>query len=1780
MNGDGFPDVVSTDKVTYTNPRGGQGCLQSDGSTPACEGAGVDAVNMDTTLAISGGFSGSPVSVKGNVHGVTNSTQGSSSSKGGSTSTDEYGAGIGAGADISASFGSPNTADPNWDENKVSSDSSKIPGKPLTKDPDVATQRTLADVNGDGLPDKIQASPAGIQVWFNLGYRFAATPVPWSTGGFSSNEGYAGGFQFGLGFSGWNKDFSGGVSRNASINFPRFSWTDVDGDGILDALHRDDRDGSVKLAYGTGTGLGPEVDLGAADAPDFRLAGEIKVPIKGQVRQDQSVGYGVGADVTVAFGPLCIALCYLIVNPGAHFENSLSVSDVSLEDVNGDGSADSVQRVAASAGSHQEKLSVQLNAKRRTGLLKQVTNPLHGKFVLDYRRDGNSIAHPDSLWNLASVTVDDGRDGDGQMDGADTSTTAFRYAGLRYDFLHREGAGYATVDTAELDANGDAARVTRDEYANTDVFDAGQLKGTTLYAGPVEAGRVVQRTTNTWTVVEGASGLPFDRSKLSTDEQYSMWVRPAITRTDHELYDVTTGALGQTTRVEYTLDSFGDPTTIVDRGLVSDPGDDITATITYSDCAQSTDDATLLARCGSQGSQQGLPAFWRTSTCPTWVHTPATMKVEDAAGTVLRYRDGAQALCDNNSVTLLRQLISGPIGGDDYAETNLYYDSYGSYDRIVYPLGSNGTRYAVEYVYDDVNAANVAQVTDYELTPDDADTFIDEGPGAITFAAPSRRGVTTTSTFDGPSGRVASTMNGTPPANPGDPAPPTTSYTYDALGRTETVTAPDGGTVTYAYHPTDGDYAHATAEHEDAVNGGHIDTVAFADGLGRVTQQKREATFFSAADAAPTAGFAVTGGIAYDELGRDVREYQPRRQGSGSLTKYDPIPTTARATVNVFDVLDRVTSSTAPGARTTTTAYTFGADESTVETETDPRLRQTVTTSDARENVVAVADIAVGKPAVTTTYGYTRLGELTTVTSGGRTQTTNSYDLLGRRLSTETADGGKVVYGFDAAGNQVTSASSVQRAAKTQTTYGYSFGHLVSVDYADSTPGVKLAWGGYDGVKVAAQDSGRLVGVHDGARIQSFAYDVNGQVATEGDTMVDNHWKQGQITTRTTHDYLGRLRTVTYPDQETVSYGYDSGGLLKSLRGAKNCTDLGTLVAGITATQTTVTVKETALVSPPSVPFTFRIGSEQLRATARSVGADGIATYTVERGINGTPDAPTAAPHAAGSALVSDAVLTCDYRYVDRLEYDEYGSVAFQELGNANRVQRVHDDDTRALSRVFADAPAQGSVQAGTLTAGAGASATTLTVREGFTAPPLPFVATVGSESVRVTDRTATATAGVFTWTVKRAQGSTTAAAQATGSAVQVARVQQNLTYAYDKVGNVTDHVNDLPADVTSLFGGASRQHYEYDGYYRVQSATGSWDTAPSTRRTYALTLGYDPVTGNLSNKTQRVEDRNPTCTKKCRVDTQEETTYTWDPIAYSSAGPHQASSLGGQTYSYDLDGNVTSISSRDNLREMTWDSAGRMTMIVDRPNGRGGKPTYYTYDYQGRRAIEDKEQGRSWFVNPWVTVRNGTMWKNIWAGDTRVGTKFTEANTYESKVYYFQTDLQGSTNVVSDRVGKMFQHQEYLPGGEVWVKEDSTIFRTPYQALGTYYDEDHGLSDLGQRWRDPRTQAFYGVDPEVFSDPWSQLTDPTSVRAYTFAADNPLANGDPDGAAWNTLNKSAAQISELSRTLQADGNLGSATSGPASSTTSSSTEGSRGRSPSPSSSRPAPGRSSSRSGT
>ena len=150
--------------------------------------------------------------------------------------------------------------------------------------------------------------------------------------------------------------------------------------------------------------------------------------------------------------------------------------------------------------------------------------------------------------------------------------------------------------------------------------------------------------------------------------------------------------------------------------------------------------------------------------------------------------------------------------------------------------------------------------------------------------------------------------------------------------------------------------------------------------------------------------------------------------------------------------------------------------------------------------------------------------------------------------------------------------------------------------------------------------------------------------------------------------------------------------------------------------------------------------------------------------------------------------------------------------------------------------------------------------------------------------------------------------------------------------------------------------------------------------------------------------------------------------------------------------------------------------------------------------------------------MRNGSVpWKSVWADDDRLATKRSfggsEGGDYEHQQYYLHNDLQGSTNVVTDDTGKVFEHWEYFPGGEPWIREDSNVHRTPWLYGGGYLDEVRELVNFGARWYEPREGMFYSPGPDAAATTRRRpSTTRRSCRRTPTPGSSPISYVDPDG--------------------------------------------------------------------
>ena len=1036
LNGDRFPDIVSNGKVQYSTQNGG---LES--SSKAVPGLG--SPRDSDASATNFGVGGSPAHFAANGRGEID-TADQAPVRGNKTGSQLTPLGL----QVQAGLGE-GTSKPKSD---------------------------LLDVNGDGLPDRVTRNGAQLMVALNLGYGFAAAE-PWGTAVINDGASENGTIGANLGFNDGIYGFGGGLSLTKNKSLTRENLDDVNGDGLADRV-LPGGSGGMRVGLNTGNGFAAPVDWAGA--------------LNGACKDDTSVGLadldwdnarlcsgstslGAGAYFTIGIGPLCGPGCYVILNPGADGDQSMARDEASLRDLDGDGYADHL------ASSDDGSLTVARNRTGRTNLLKSVSRPLGASFALEYTRDGNTSANPNSRWVLTKVSVDDGH----ASDGTD-SVTAYTYSGGVYSRLEREFYGYAQVTEAQLDTahNDDVYRSTVQDFRVDSFYTHGLLARERLYRSD---GAPMTDTQNTYVLRDVTTGVePADGASTSAP------IFPMLTRTDERFHEARATALKTTATVNHYTD-FGDIDVRTESGDTGS-ADDVIARISYTSC----------------------PA--------TGVRTANSITV-NGGGTPMRRRESTVD-CATGNVTQVRQYLAD----GSAAVTDISYTGDGNILKVTDPGNAGGQRGWLSYDYDAATGTQVAKITD-------------------------NFGLTSTATHDL---RFGSVLTQTDTNNNA------TTYAYDEFGRATSFTGPyeqGSGTPTirFEYHP-EAATPWAITRHLDKFRSATdtIDTVVFIDGLGRTLQTKKDATVHTGVASAAQDVMTVSGRITYDAFGRQVTQRYPVTEPLGTAgvlnTHYD----TVTATLSAYDVLDRVVAVVYPDRTKTTTDYSFGSDRAGAiqfqQIVTDPNGNKKVYYRDVRQELVSLKEFHTptngAQQTIWTSYGYDPLGQLVTVADDKDNVTRQSFDMLGRRTVIDNPDAGKTTTSYDLASNPVAKVTANLAATSQQVTYGYDVDRLVSISYP-RFPANNVTYS-YGAPGASDNRAGRITHVTDQAGSEDRYYGKLGETTKEVRTVVGFTGSSPKTyTTSYVYDTFGRQQSMAYPDGETLTYRYDSGGMVQAASGVK-----------------------------------------------------------------------------------------------------------------------------------------------------------------------------------------------------------------------------------------------------------------------------------------------------------------------------------------------------------------------------------------------------------------------------------------------------------------------------------------------------------------------------------------------------------------------------------------------------------------------------------------------------
>jgi RHS repeat-associated protein len=304
----------------------------------------------------------------------------------------------------------------------------------------------------------------------------------------------------------------------------------------------------------------------------------------------------------------------------------------------------------------------------------------------------------------------------------------------------------------------------------------------------------------------------------------------------------------------------------------------------------------------------------------------------------------------------------------------------------------------------------------------------------------------------------------------------------------------------------------------------------------------------------------------------------------------------------------------------------------------------------------------------------------------------------------------------------------------------------------------------------------------------------------------------------------------------------------------------------------------------------------------------------------------------------------------------------------------------------------------------------------------------------------------------------------------------QDINYQYDAVGNIKTFTDDIAGE-TSTYG--------YDSLDRLTS----W-TLGGTTETY----GYNATTGNLETKAG--------------------TTLTYADTAHE----HAATSAGGNTYTYDANGNqITRVIGADTFN-LSYDAENRLVKVIKNST----TIATFVYDGDGKRVRATENGTLTKFIGGHYQVTGSEITKYYFAGASRIAMRKYDA-PIEMKVEYLLGDHLGSTSITTDSTGAKVSEMRYKPWGEVrysWTSStsiplDYSLADYTFTGQYSYMDdpstsgatEGFGLMFYNARMYDPILGRFTSADSIIPTSQGVQAYD-----RYAYVSNNPVRYDDPSG--------------------------------------------------------------------
>lgn len=572
----------------------------------------------------------------------------------------------------------------------------------------------------------------------------------------------------------------------------------------------------------------------------------------------------------------------------------------------------------------------------------------------------------------------------------------------------------------------------------------------------------------------------------------------------------------------------------------------------------------------------------------------------------------------------------------------------------------------------------------------------------------------------------------------------------------------------------------------------------------------------------------------------------------------------------------------------------------------------------------------------------------------------------------------------------------------------------------------------------------------------------------------------GTTSAVTTYDYLGtgELSKIVDAEGNVTKIAYDQRGLRTSYEGA----DTGTIVERYDLAGNRI-ARIDANHAAAGTEVRYHYDRDRLESIQ----------YPTKPAVTFTYGAPAAPSFGAG-------------RLVRRT--DETGSTDFTygALGEVRRsVRRVHPFDD-AADQVFATATTSDTLgrllgitypdgETITNTYGLGGLTTVVGAGNGWTRN---YATGIRYDVFGNRTRLVYGNNAVSTWTFDPLTVRLKTIATTLG-----AKKLQELGFTYTPGGNPSQLQNVL-APLTASSGnapGASTVTFTYDGVDRMLTATGTAQLGATSTTTYNLAFSY-----STSHKLVQ-KNRGHQIDGVAQPATSLANTYLY------TTRPHLPSKVGAIDILYDASGNATSRIGAGLNQGLTWDDDNRLVQV---------DALRSSYDASGLRTVRwDTDSGQQTiFASAFYDLELGAEGiKHVFAGELRIASVFgafgnvesPPAPTVATRPYYIHSDHLGSTAVVTTQAGTVHQSVEYFADGESWIDRAPTSSNDGLLFNGKPFDPQTGFYDYGQRFYDPRTSLWLGIDPAMLGVE-KVVGNPKVMSPLAYGAHSPMRFMDPDG--------------------------------------------------------------------